>query len=305
MLRFDRNGSHALADATRTIDFLARITSPLTAEPRTVVRIGRRVSLKTGITMHYAEAGRAAAPAVVLLHGFPDSWQVWESVIPRLAADYRVFALDQRGFGETDKPIGSYAAADFADDVAAFMDAVGVERAAVVGHSFGSFVAQNVAIRHPQRVDRLVLVGSGASFDNAVGAELRALLPSIADSPDPELVREFQRSTFHHLPDAATFERLIGQSMKVPGHVWRSLGPALAENRTDGLRTVQAPTLLVAGDRDTLFPLEEQHRLFRLLPHAELTCYADTGHFIQVERPDRFAADLLEFLAGSLVAAAR
>jgi non-heme chloroperoxidase len=298
MSRFDTNGSPEAADAAGTIGFLARITSPMTARAGGVVR-DAYARLDTGITMHFVEAGPRDAPAVVLLHGFPDSWQVWEAVIPVLAEDFRVLAIDQRGQGDTDKPQCCYAPGDFVADVAAFMDALSVERAAIIGHSFGSFVAQNFAMGHPDRVDRLVLVGSGVAFDNALGHEFRAFLPDVTDAPDPEMVREFQRSTFHRLPGDDAFDRIIAQSMKTPGHVWRSLGPALAENRTERLRAVTAPTLLVAGDRDALFPLDEQHRLFRALPDAELTCYPDTGHFIQLEQPQRFVADLLEFLAAA------
>jgi pimeloyl-ACP methyl ester carboxylesterase len=253
--------------------------------------------------MHYVEAGPPDAPAVILLHGFPDSWQVWEALIPALAPDYHVFALDQRGHGDTDKPRCCYAPADFAGDVAAFMDARGIGRAAIVGHSLGSFVAQNFAVAHGERVERLVLVGSGVAFDNAVGVEFRASLPTVPDAPDLEMVREFQRSTLHRMPDPEAFERLVAQSMKVPGYVWRGVAALLGQDRSGSVGGITAPTLMIAGDRDALFPLDEQHRLFRLLANAELACYADTGHFIQLEQPARFAADLREFLAGSLAAA--
>lgn len=301
MFRFETNepsGSQVAAGAAGAIGFLERITSPLTARAGRATRHAY-IRLDTGITMHFVEAGRQDAPAVVLLHGFPDSWQVWEDVIAALADDYRVLALDQRGHGDTEKPPCCYAPSDFADDVTAFMDALAVDVATVVGHSFGSFVAQNFAIRHPERVERLVLIGSGVAFDNAVGQEFRDFLPDVPDSPDPAMVREFQRSTFHRVPDDAAFERIMAQSMKVPGHVWRSLGAALAEDRTARLAALRMPTLLIAGDRDALFPLDEQQRLFRALPNAELTVYPDTGHFIQVERPQRFLADLREFLAAA------
>src|SRR5512145_1400366 len=132
--------------------------------------------LATGPALHYAEQGEADGEAMLFLHGWPDSWFSYSRVLSHLPARYRALAIDQRGFGDSERPDGGYAIDGFADDAAAFLDAVSVERATVVGHSFGSFVARRLAIRHPARVARVVLIGTGASAANAVTREVQAAL---------------------------------------------------------------------------------------------------------------------------------
>src|SRR5215213_869174 len=92
------------------------------------------VTLPTGVRLRYAAQGDPAGPGIILLHGFTDSWFSWSEVLPRLSPSLNVFALDQRGHGDSDRPDTGYALDDFAGDVLAFMDAVGLGSATVVGH---------------------------------------------------------------------------------------------------------------------------------------------------------------------------
>ncbi len=118
----------------------------------------------TGLKMvhlHYRSQGPATGEAIVLLHGWPDSCHSYSRVMPLIPTRYRAIAPDLRGFGDSEKPETGYTIPELAADVVALLDALGIERATVVGHSFGSFVARRVAEASPGRVSRLVLIGSG------------------------------------------------------------------------------------------------------------------------------------------------
>ena len=116
--------------------------------------------LSTGPRLHYVERGDPKGDAIVFLHGYSDSWFSFSRVLPLLAPSYHAFALTHRGHGDSDKPECCYTPEDFAADVDAFMDAVGIEEATIVGASTGALFAQGVALRYPRRLSRLVLVGA-------------------------------------------------------------------------------------------------------------------------------------------------
>jgi pimeloyl-ACP methyl ester carboxylesterase len=111
------------------------------------------------VKLHVATAGPADGPAVVLLHGWPEHWWLWRDVIPALAGDgYRVIAPDLRGFGWSEVTAGGYEKEQFATDIIALLDALGIERCDLVGHDWGGWTAQLVALRAPARVRRLAVL---------------------------------------------------------------------------------------------------------------------------------------------------
>ena len=114
-----------------------------------------------GVSLHAAAAGPTDGPLVLLLHGFPESWRAWERHLPAFArAGFRVVALEQRGYGASDKPRGvkRYRMNELVGDVLGVMDALGSRKAHVVGHDWGAAVAWSTAIRHPDRINRLVVM---------------------------------------------------------------------------------------------------------------------------------------------------
>jgi non-heme chloroperoxidase len=255
------------------------------------------VRLATGIRLHYAAQENADGDPMVFLHGWPDSWFSFSRLFPLLAVRYRVYAIDQRGFGESERPQSGYAIGELASDVAAFLDAVGLERATIVGHSFGSFVARRVAVAHAARVERLVLIGSGVSAANQVTREVQA---AMADLPDPvpdAFAREFQAGTAYvPLPDEF-FNQIVRESLKLPARLWRDVfDRLLAFDDRDELHRITAPTLLLWGDRDAIFPRKDQDGLVGAIPGARLKVYAETGHCPNWERPQEVAADLIAFM---------
>jgi pimeloyl-ACP methyl ester carboxylesterase len=252
----------------------------------------------TGPRLHYAERGDPAGQAILFLHGWPDSWFSFSRVLPLLPERHHVFAVDQRGFGESERPERGYGIGDLAGDAAAFLDAVGVERATVVGHSMGTFVARRIAVAHPERVGRVVLIDSAVSPVNPVTRDVQATVRGLADPVPIAFAREFQAGTAHVPLPAEFFERVVAESVKAPARVWREVFEGmLAFDDAGQLGGIAAPTLLLWGERDALFPSrDEQHRLAALIPNARLAIYPETGHCPNWERPEQVAADLDAFV---------
>jgi non-heme chloroperoxidase len=217
--------------------------------------------------------------------------------MPLISTRCRAIAPDLRGFGDSDKPETGYTIPDLAGDVVALLDALGIARATVVGHSFGSFVARRVAEAHAGRVSRLVLIGSGFRAANDV---TRSVLDELRTLPDPvpeSFARAFQASTIHSPIPEGFFDELIRESLKLPSRLWAPLLTGLlAFDDVDALGNVQCPTLLLWGDHDALFSRADQDQLLAALLDARLRIYEETGHCPNWERPDAVAADILRFI---------
>ena len=112
----------------------------------------RRIALPTGVELRYVERGDPRGEVLLFLHGFTGSWRSWALNLPGLAPIYHTYALTQRGHGDSAKPARGYRLADFAGDVTAFLDALGIARATLIGHSMGSVIAHLVAVDQPERV---------------------------------------------------------------------------------------------------------------------------------------------------------
>lgn len=258
----------------------------------------RHVQLPNGIRLAYAELGNPAGPPVLLLHGFTDSSRAWTALAPYLEG-HRLLIPDQRGHGGSSRPDCCYAVSDLAHDALLFLDAIGVERADVVGHSLGSMVAQRLAAEHPNRVERVVLAGSTALAPVGRGdwlweqvmalkapvASNRAFLSqwSLGASPtpvDPELVR-------HADAEAAG----------VPLHVWRAVPRELLATPAGRYAPdIEAPVLILSGGRDELFPAEHHRALVAAFPEAEARIFPELGHNFIVERPHEVGPAIAAFL---------
>ncbi len=251
------------------------------------------IRLRTGPRLHYAEYGNPDGEPVVFVHGWPDSWFSFSRVLPLLPESLRGVAVDQRGFGDSDRPESGYAIPEMGADVIAFLDALQIDRATLVGHSFGSFVARQAAIAHPQRVAALALIGTGFAAATPV---MRDLQNALRDLPDPipaTFARDFQASTVYRPVPAEFFERIVAESLKLPPRLWRLAIDRLVEYEDSRqLALIEAPTLLLWGDRDALFSRAAQDRFMAALPAARLTIYEETGHCPNWERPEQVAADV-------------
>jgi len=235
---------------------------------------------------------------VLLLHGVTDSWRSFEGVMPHLPLSVRAIALSQRGHGGADRPAAGYRPHDFAADLAAFMDALELGPAVIAGHSMGSFIAQRFAMDYPERTLGLVLMGAFPTLrGNPVLEEFwDAAVSQLRDPIDPGFVRAFQESTLARPVPPAFLETAVQESLKVPARVWRAAFEGMFQSDfTEELGKIRAPTLVMRGDRDTLFPRRDQEVLLAGIAGAQLVVYPGGGHSFHWEEPARFAADLAEF----------
>jgi pimeloyl-ACP methyl ester carboxylesterase/tetratricopeptide (TPR) repeat protein len=255
------------------------------------------ISLETGVRLRYAEQGDENGLPVILLHGYGDSSVSYSRVMPLMDAKYRVFALDQRGHGESDRPESGYKFADFAADVLAFMDAKKIKKAIIVGHSMGSFVAQHIAVNAPERVEKLVLIGSAATVRNDLVGELKKAVDELKDPVPVEFIREFQYGTVYQKPPEDFMNRIIGESQKLPARVWREvMSGMIAADSKSQLGKIKAPTLILWGDREPTFKRAEQDELRTGIPHALFKVYPGIGHCPNWERPEEVVRDLEAFI---------
>jgi pimeloyl-ACP methyl ester carboxylesterase len=258
------------------------------------------VRLASGPTLRYAAQGEAAGEAVLFLHGWPDSWLSFSRLLPFVPPRYRAIVPDQRGFGESDRPDSGYDISNMAADAIDLLDALAVDRATVVGHSFGSFVARRLALARPDRVARLVLIGTGLTADNAVTRDVYAELLNLTDPVPPDFARAFQASTIFQPVPGEFFEGLIAESLKLPARLWKTLlERVMAYDDRHEVARIAAPTLIIWGDRDALFPRPDQDALAAAIPGARLVVYHETGHCPNWERPHRVATDVVEFMGGA------
>jgi non-heme chloroperoxidase len=255
--------------------------------------------LSTGLRVHYAEQGNPTGEAVIFLHAYVDSWYSYSRVLPLLSPEYHVFAPDQRGHGDSDKPDCCYTADDYAADVDAFMDAVRVEKATLVGDSSGGLIAQRVALDYPYRVSRLVLIGSPTTLlNNATVGELGKEIVALEDPIPPEFVREFVSGTIQDSLPEEFLAGAVSESLKVPARVWRGYyeGVVLTVDDTARLGEIGAPTLILWGEQDAILPREEQEWRAAKILDATLRAYPETGHLAHWVRPEWVARDLEAFM---------
>lgn len=253
--------------------------------------------LATGITLHYVEQGDPSGEPVIFLHGLSDSWFSYSPVLPLLPPQLHAYALSMRGHGDSERPESGYDTSDFAADVVAFMNAQGLAKATVVGHSLGSFVTQRVVLDHPERVIRLVLIGTAATLVNEATGALGEVFRALTDPVPPDFVRGFQESTIYHPVPRDFLETVVAESLKLPAHVWRETWAGFsAVDHTARLAFANVPALILFGDQDGVFSRGNQEHLAATLPQAALKIYPETGHALHWERPERFAEDLVAFM---------
>lgn len=258
--------------------------------------------LTTGVRIHYAEWGNPAEETIIFLHGVTDSWFSFSPVLEHLSPNHHVYMLDQRGHGNSDKPETGYAVADFAADVIAFMGALSLTSVTLIGHSMGSYIGQRVAVNAPDRVKRLVLIDSAA---NPFTEDLNGFLVAVNELTDPvpeAFAEEFQVSTIYGSLKDGFLEDVVSESMKLPARVWKlALNELIIGDATSPLEQIAAPTLVLWGDQDTIWPRTEQEALAARIPTAVLRIYQETGHALHWERPEQFARDVESFIASGAV----
>jgi non-heme chloroperoxidase len=265
-----------------------------------MTRTTHSIQLSTGVTVPYLEQGDSSGVPMVLLHGYSDTSRSFELLLPHLPDSIHAYAPTQRGHGDADKPAGGYRPEDYAADVAAFLDAVGIEAALIVGHSGGAYTAQRFALDHRDRTLGLVLIGSFSSFEGNPGVrELQEAVAELTDPVDRDFVREFQESCVAEPVPSAFLEAIIDGSSKMPARVWKAyLESIVAAEVPIDSGVIAAPALILWGDQDAFCVRSDQEALLAAIPQARLSTYCGTGHCPHWEQPERAAAEIAAFTAG-------
>jgi non-heme chloroperoxidase len=260
----------------------------------------QHVELPGRLKLPYVEQGDPSGVPVVLLHAIADSWRSFERVLSDLPESIHAFALTQRGHGDASRPTRGYHSRDFAADLAAFMDALHLEAAVMVGGSSGGFVARRFAIDHPERTLGLVLLGSPAILRDKPGVlEMwDSTISELKDPISPDLVRGFAEGTLTRPVPQAFLETIVQENLKPPARVWRATFEGLLEDDSlEELDKIKAPTLIVWGDQDAILPRSDQETLVAAITGSRLLMYPGAGHAFYWEDPGRVASDLAAFIA--------
>ena len=258
-----------------------------------------------GLRLHLRDTGPKEAPPLILLHGFGGSLHVWEPWAQVLEADYRVVRYDQPGAGLTGAdPTGDYSDERGIAVLLALMDQLGIPRATVIGHSMGGRLAWRFAAAHPERVSKLVLVApdgfASPGFEYGKAPEVPAvarLMPWVL--PKPVLRMSLEPA---YAQPAAMTDALVtryDELMRAPGVRPAVLARMEQMNLQDPnpyLRRIEAPTLLIWGDRDAMIPIANAADYLRALPHARLVTIPGAGHLPQEEAPAASLPVLQAFL---------
>jgi pimeloyl-ACP methyl ester carboxylesterase len=256
--------------------------------------------------VHYQERGRGRA--LVLIHGNNSSAYSWAEVFDQLAGEFRVVALDLKGFGFTAKPEGDYRVETQAALVVRLLDKLGIERATLCGSSMGGAVALAAAINYPQRVEALILVGSSAFTETRGGSLAPAYLrwpyvggavTALALTSD-SLVRDGLRKSFHD-EAKVTNERVAAYYRPLRTRDGQRAARLVRDQRDytrieSALGTIRQPTLLIWGARDRLNLLEDGRRLHSQIAGSQLVVFDDCGHLPQEEMPEAFAREVSSFM---------
>jgi pimeloyl-ACP methyl ester carboxylesterase len=254
--------------------------------------------------MKLAWERHGSGPPLLLIHGLGYARWGWEPVLPGLAERYDIVLFDNRGIGESDAPPGPYSVVEMAADAVQVLDEAGIERAHVVGTSLGGMIAQELALTHAERVDRLVLACTTPGGPKAhpmpqvtvaLMAEASTLEPAVA-------LRRFVENALAPASVAAhpeLVDRIMAHRLETAQQpaAWAAQASAGATfDAYDRLGALAAPTLVQHGGEDVVVDPQNADLLVELLPDARIEPFPGTGHLFFWEEPERFVASVSAFL---------
>lgn len=264
-----------------------------------------------GINVRYIVKGSGSP--VLLIHGFGHFLEVWWFNIGPLSQHYQVYAMDLPGHGLSDKPVIDYSLSFATEFIIDLMEALGIGRASLIGHSMGGSICLGGAINFPDKVDRIILVDSGSLSEKVPLVYRLCTLPILGDilvRPTIKAgVRRGIRRAFYN-PDLVTEDmvNLNYELLKIPGVKDAMLsmirngasisGPNPEVIISDKLHLVKVPTLLIHGAQDRVVPLEYAQNACRLIPDCRLEIIDECGHCPHIEKASEFNEAVISFLGG-------
>ena len=266
--------------------------------------IGRSI-VAAGIRTNYHDMGSGFP--VLLIHGSGpgvSAWANWRLVMPKLAEKSRVIAPDMVGFGFTERPQGyTYSLDNWVQHALGLLDALGLDKVDLVGNSFGGALSLALTIRYPQRVRRLVLMGSaGVHFEITPGLDaVWGYTPSFENMRkimdlfawDRNLVNDELAELRYRASIRPGFQESFAAMFPAPRQRWVD---ALASPE-EAIRAIPHETLIIHGREDRIIPLETSLKLSQLISRAQLHVFGRCGHWTQIEHADRFARLVSDFFA--------
>ncbi len=250
----------------------------------------------------YTESG--SGHPVICIHGNGLNRDLWRHLTPRLGSGYRSIVYELRGMGESEtvgKPGLKFSVKDHADDLNAIMDALGIERAALVAHAFGSFVSMEFAADHPDRVSAMVVFCTSAKIESGTKQRLPAwvetveregMAPLVEEAMDRWFVEPFKKA---HPEIIDLYRRMVAANPPM-GYAANCRGIIEYDIR-DRLADIRCPTLVVTGQLDRSTPPEDHELIAGRIPNATLVTVKDASHTVAEEQPEEFNRMTLQFLA--------
>jgi pimeloyl-ACP methyl ester carboxylesterase len=260
-----------------------------------------------GLRLHVRDTGPKDAPAILLLHGFGSSLHTWEPWAQALSGTHRVVRIDLPGFGLTGPdPTGEYTDARSVLVLAALLDKLGIARASLIGNSMGGRIAWKFAAEFPQRVTKLVLISPDGFASPGIEYGRKAEVPRLAKAMQYVLPRPLLRMNLApaYADPSLLTDEIVSRYydlMLAPGvraAIIARMEQSVLLDPEPLLRLIEAPTLLIWGEKDALIPVKNADDYIRLLPKSTLVTLPGLGHLPQEEAPARSLVPVQSFLAG-------
>lgn len=259
------------------------------------------------IITHYEDTG--SGEPLILIMGLGGDSQAWALQVPALSKYFRVITFDNRGAGRTSAPDKPYSIAGMADDLAALMDNIGIEKAHILGWSMGGYIAQEFALKYKARVEKLILMATAPSIDgygrNVVTSWINVRRSNMSKEQTVRLTASWLYGP-ELLNDGPRFERAVQNSVANPysqlDHAFiRQAQAVLTFTAEDRVKGITQETLVIGCEDDILVPARNSEKLAKLLPNATLKMLPG-GHAGCIENPNEFNRTFLEFLGAAVPA---
>jgi pimeloyl-ACP methyl ester carboxylesterase len=256
----------------------------------------RRIALPTGVELAVREYGEGVP--VLLLHAWGETHRTFDGLVPLLLDTMRLVVPDQRGAGDSAKPLSGYSLRDASADVVSLMDALEIEACWLIGTSSGGYLAQQVAVHHPSRVLGMVLIGSPSSLRRPLPVGMGELLASFHDPVTRADVEALNGVLPLHspVPDSFLEDQLVA-ALGIPRHVWLAGIAGLLEAVPPIEQgSIRVRTLILTGAEEDVLPAGQAGELRAAIEESHLVVYEGTGHLVLWERPERVAEDMTAFI---------